>query len=326
MVALGKWLCFCVTSFHRNNIHKQRLLFHINKCPRLLQLFLLPWASSFVFVRLSGFKIKIIFLYRRLRRGWSGGNQLRRDLEWAAARLLQPPSHLALALAPVLAWHPRANPQTSYLLPLFILQTNGSCATIWISSTKQKSWKLKTLQTLTPQPVSQVLISSYITKAGNRRKYHEYSYLWHSPQQLIICFFFTYHLAMLPRHVSPIHLKIYYPGNYAKQTHSFKLFPIIKKWHSWDEWVPPSRLLKYNDENVLLQKQVNGVSQPQIKDAVSSASVSISKGVTGSKVGGSASIAGRVGGGVGKGLRGTKRGREDVSDIIIPLSPLLFYF
>ena len=84
--------------------------------------------------------------------------------------------------------------------------------------------------------------------------------------------------------------------------------------------------MKYNDENVLLQKQVNGVSQPQIKDAVSSASVSISKGVTGSKVGGSASIAGRVGGGVGKGLRGTKRGREDVSDIIIPLSPLLFYF
>jgi hypothetical protein len=71
-------------------------------------------------------------------------------------------------------------------------------------------------------------------------------------------------------------------------------------FHSWDEWVPTARLLKFNEANLALQKDL---SKAQV--AATSASASASKTSTSAR-------GTQVGGGRRKeGGRGTKRGRED---------------
>ena len=69
---------------------------------------------------------------------------------------------------------------------------------------------------------------------------------------------------------------------------------------SWDEWVPTARLLKYNEANLSLQKDLS-----RAQAAVTSASASASK--TSNTARGA-----QAGGGRRKeGGRGTKRGRDD---------------
>lgn len=71
-------------------------------------------------------------------------------------------------------------------------------------------------------------------------------------------------------------------------------------FHSWDEWVPTVRLLKFNEANLALQKDL---SKAQV--AATSASASASKTSTSAR-------GAQTGGGRRKeGGRGTKRGRED---------------
>lgn len=71
-------------------------------------------------------------------------------------------------------------------------------------------------------------------------------------------------------------------------------------FHSWDEWVPTARLLKFNEGNLALQKDLS-----KAQAAATSTSASASKTAT--------SVRGtQVAGGRRKeGGRGTKRGRED---------------
>lgn len=70
---------------------------------------------------------------------------------------------------------------------------------------------------------------------------------------------------------------------------------------SWDEWVPTARLLKFNEANLSLQKDLS-----RAQAAATSASASASKTST------SARGAQTGGGGRRKeGGRGTKRGRDD---------------
>ena len=71
-------------------------------------------------------------------------------------------------------------------------------------------------------------------------------------------------------------------------------------FHSWDEWVPTVRLLKFNEANLALQKDL---SKAQV--AATSTSASASKTSTSAR-------GAQTGGGRRKeGGRGTKRGRED---------------
>jgi mortality factor 4-like protein 1 len=71
--------------------------------------------------------------------------------------------------------------------------------------------------------------------------------------------------------------------------------------YSWDEWVPTARLLKFNEANLSLQKDLH-----RAQAAATSASASASKAST------SARGAQTGGGGRRKeGGRGTKRGRDD---------------
>ncbi len=76
--------------------------------------------------------------------------------------------------------------------------------------------------------------------------------------------------------------------------------------HSWDEWADVTRLLKFNETNIALQKALQSQSQ-----AAQAASASSSKAAKASAAK-DASAAGR---GLGRkdGARGTKRGREEVS-------------
>ena len=71
-------------------------------------------------------------------------------------------------------------------------------------------------------------------------------------------------------------------------------------FHSWDEWVPTARLLKFNETNLALQKDLS-----KAQAAATSASASASKTST------SARGIQAVGGRRKEGGRGTKRGRED---------------
>jgi len=69
---------------------------------------------------------------------------------------------------------------------------------------------------------------------------------------------------------------------------------------SWDEWVPTARLLKFNEANLALQKDLS-----KAQAAATSASASASKTSTSAR-------GAQVGGGRRKeGGRGTKRGRDD---------------
>ena len=77
---------------------------------------------------------------------------------------------------------------------------------------------------------------------------------------------------------------------------------------SWDEWVPSSRLLKYNEPNLVLQKQI----QASTAAATSSSSTSKSTKAGASKEGGTSII----GTSRKEGNRGKERGREEVSTSI----------
>ena len=78
------------------------------------------------------------------------------------------------------------------------------------------------------------------------------------------------------------------------------VFLISLFFGSWDEWVPTARLLKYNEANLSLQKDLS-----RAQAAVTSASASASK--TSNTARGA-----QAGGGRRKeGGRGTKRGRDD---------------
>ena len=74
----------------------------------------------------------------------------------------------------------------------------------------------------------------------------------------------------------------------------------------WDEWVPAQRLLKYNEQNLALQKQLNATVQ-----AATAASASTAAAVKTSKNG---MRDGKFipGSSRKEGTRGTKRTREDV--------------
>ncbi|CCL98454.1 uncharacterized protein FIBRA_00452 [Fibroporia radiculosa] len=81
-------------------------------------------------------------------------------------------------------------------------------------------------------------------------------------------------------------------------------FVHYKGWkQTWDEWVQPARLMKYNESNIQLQKAL----QAQANAAQGSASASASKGASKLAAAGSSSRTGRKDGGT----RGTKRGREE---------------
>ncbi|EIM84882.1 MRG-domain-containing protein [Stereum hirsutum FP-91666 SS1] len=94
-------------------------------------------------------------------------------------------------------------------------------------------------------------------------------------------------------------------GNAKTGSGGIHYFVHYKGWkQTWDEWVPPTRLLKYNEQNIQLQKQLT-----QAQNAASASSSAANH-----KSSASASASARPGGssrrkdGAG---RGTKRGRED---------------
>ncbi|KAH9840755.1 MRG-domain-containing protein [Rhodofomes roseus] len=81
-------------------------------------------------------------------------------------------------------------------------------------------------------------------------------------------------------------------------------FVHYKGWkQTWDEWVQPSRLLKFNETNIALQKAL----QAQASAAASSSSASAAKGANKSASAKDPARLGRKDGGT----RGTKRGREE---------------
>lgn len=88
---------------------------------------------------------------------------------------------------------------------------------------------------------------------------------------------------------------------------------------SWDEWVPPPRLLKHNDTNIAIQKTLQ--SQANATNAAVNASNRAAKsGPSGShrehhSVGGLGTGSTRV---RKDGARGTKRGREEVRWCLVP--------
>ena len=86
------------------------------------------------------------------------------------------------------------------------------------------------------------------------------------------------------------------------RSHSYTLIFLISLFFfgSWDEWVPIARLLKFNEANISLQKDLS-----RAQTAATSTSASASKTTN-------AARGAPVGGGRRKeGGRGTKRGRDD---------------
>lgn len=79
-----------------------------------------------------------------------------------------------------------------------------------------------------------------------------------------------------------------------------------KGWkQSWDEWVLPTRLLKWNDANIAVQKTLLASSKGQTGPGA---------GAGGSKAAGGPSGGGSTAGGrAGARKEGRKRGREEVS-------------
>lgn len=82
----------------------------------------------------------------------------------------------------------------------------------------------------------------------------------------------------------------------------------------WDEWVPPERILKFNETNIALQKKLSSAAQKTAPAAASKAAPS-KEGVSSSATGRGEGREGRA----RKEPRGHKRGRDEVS----PLSPSL---
>ena len=81
---------------------------------------------------------------------------------------------------------------------------------------------------------------------------------------------------------------------------------MILNGYRWDEWVPAQRLLKFNEQNLALQKQLKATVQAATATAASSS--------TSSKTSKSGIKDGKAGPGTSRkeGARGTKRGREEV--------------
>jgi len=85
----------------------------------------------------------------------------------------------------------------------------------------------------------------------------------------------------------------------------------------WDEWVPASRLLKLNDTNVAIQKTLQAQASAANASAASSSKSHKAGGAgTGKDTGGTG--AGARAGARKDGMRGTKRGREEVGLRLIP--------
>ena len=81
----------------------------------------------------------------------------------------------------------------------------------------------------------------------------------------------------------------------------------------WDEWVPASRLLKLNEENVAVQKALQ--ASANAASASAAASSKSKAGGGGANKDGSSSRAGASG--RKDGARGTKRGRDEVRDTFL---------
>ena len=80
-----------------------------------------------------------------------------------------------------------------------------------------------------------------------------------------------------------------------------------KGWkQTWDEWVDASRLLKFNETNIALQKALQ--SQSQAAQAASASSSKAAKAQQAKDAAGGGRLGARK-----DGARGTKRGREEVS-------------
>ncbi|KAI5122398.1 hypothetical protein M0805_002949 [Coniferiporia weirii] len=81
-------------------------------------------------------------------------------------------------------------------------------------------------------------------------------------------------------------------------------FVHYKGWkQTWDEWVPAHRLLKFNETNLALQKQL--IAQSKEAQAASASTTKVQK-TTGTASGRATGAGGRK-----EGTRGTKRGREE---------------
>ncbi|KAK7696372.1 hypothetical protein QCA50_001026 [Cerrena zonata] len=85
-------------------------------------------------------------------------------------------------------------------------------------------------------------------------------------------------------------------------------FVHYKGWkQTWDEWVHPSRLLKLNETNIALQKNLQQANAAAVASSTGSASVAAKGGAAGGR-----HVAKDVGrSGRKDGARGTKRGREE---------------
>lgn len=79
----------------------------------------------------------------------------------------------------------------------------------------------------------------------------------------------------------------------------------------WDEWVDASRLLKFNETNIQLQKALQSQSQAAQAAHASSSKAKAHATKEGAGAGGRAGAVG----GRKDGARGTKRGREEVSRV-----------
>ena len=87
------------------------------------------------------------------------------------------------------------------------------------------------------------------------------------------------------------------------------LFVTLRRW---DEWVPESRLLKFSEENLLLQKKLIQDN----KELTGATSTSKAQKASASAISGRTTTAS----GRKEGTRGTKRGREEVRRQFISFS------
>jgi mortality factor 4-like protein 1 len=81
---------------------------------------------------------------------------------------------------------------------------------------------------------------------------------------------------------------------------------ILSLCSSWDEWVPSTRLLKYNEQNIALQKSLQASALPHTGHGGGASSSARAQHGAGTKGPGTRTGARKDGG------RGTKRGREEV--------------
>ena len=115
--------------------------------------------------------------------------------------------------------------------------------------------------------------------------------------------------------------------NPVHSSHLTPLTPILLPRLSWDEWVPETRLLKFNEENIAQQKQLietqrakdkaerEALKAGNLDTALSAKSGMPSSRVSLSATGGGGTAAAYINMGVNAtGARGTKRSRESVME------------